>query len=386
MCKIVMDSTLCCGCSACFDVCPKSAITMKEDIEGFLYPMIDHSRCVNCGLCEKVCPTRNQEKSQSLMETYAVYNTDEEIRMKSSSGGLFTLLAEQVLKENGVVYGASFDSNFEVEHIRVTSFAELELLRGSKYVQSKLNGIYNLCKQDLEMGKKVLFTGTPCQIAALKTFLRKSFDNLICMDIICHGVPSRMVWRRYLEYRVMLAKSKIKQIAFRVKDKGWKQFGIKFTFENSIPYYQEFQDDVYMKGFLRDLYLRPSCYDCKFKTKQRVSDITVADFWGINKLHPEWDDDKGMSLLLIHSTKGKIIIDSIFDRLFIKSVDFNMAISHNAAMVKSAAINKNRTIFFEKCRLQGNIVELIEQYSGIKRSLRKRISIWLRTKIKSLFR
>lgn len=382
VCELLSDKSLCCGCSACYDVCPKSAIKMVEDNEGFLYPVIDKDKCIECRLCEKICPTKNKENNQSLLEAYAAYNTDENIRMKSSSGGVFTLLAEYVLKNHGVVYGAAFDENFEVQHIRVGCIEELECLRGSKYVQSKLDGIYDLCKKDLDTEKQVLFTGTPCQIAALKSFLRKDYDNLICMDIICHGVPSRMVWRKYLEHRINFAKSKIVQIAFRMKDEGWKQYAVKFTFANSTAYCKNYQDDIFMKGFLRDLYLRPSCYDCQFKTKERVSDITVADFWGIDKLHPEWDDDKGMTLLIVHSQAGKKVLEKVKTYLFLECVNIDEAIKFNPSMVKSVAVNKNRELFFKGIDSQCNIEKFINSYVDNCYSLRKRISIWLRTFIK----
>ena len=378
---VIDDNKLCCGCSACSDICSKHAIKMVEDSEGFLYPVVDKDKCVDCGLCENICPTKNVKKNQSLLEAYAVYNTDENIRMMSSSGGIFTLLAELILNDNGIVYGAAFDDNFEVEHIRVETTGDLEKLRGSKYVQSKCDGIYKLCKKDLDDGKKVLFTGTPCQVAALKTFL-KDYDNLFCMDIVCHGVPSRMVWRKYLEHRVNCAKNKIKHIAFRLKNEGWKQYAIKFTFADSIAYCTKFSDDIFMKGFLQDLYLRPSCYDCKFKSRERVSDITLADFWGIDKLYPQWDDDKGMSLVVVHSKKGENILEYISKNLFMKSVNLDDAINYNSAMIKSVAMNKHRDMFFNSIGSQENIESYIGSYVNKQYSLRKRISVWLRSFIK----
>lgn len=383
---LVSEKALCCGCSACYDICPKSAISMVEDSEGFLYPTINKDKCVNCGLCEKVCPTQNKQNSQSLMKAFAAYNTDQEIRLQSSSGGLFTLFAESILGNNGVVYGAAFDDNFEVEHIRITNVENLNLLRGSKYVQSKLDGIFKLCKNDLEINKYVLFTGTPCQVAALKSYLKKDYVNLFCMDIICHGVPSRMVWRQYLEYRVNFAKSKIAQIAFRLKNEGWKQYAVKFTFANSTAYCQKFQDDVFMNGFLKDLYLRPSCYNCQFKTKERVSDFTVADFWGIDKIHPEWDDDKGMTLLIVHSLKGNDLVESVKEKLFLKDVNLDEAISYNSSMTKSVAMNKKREAFFKENINANNIEKIIGRYIKAHYSLRKRLSIWLRSRLRRMFK
>lgn len=361
--ELYKNKTECCGCSACYDVCPKQAITMTEDSEGFLYPAIDETKCIKCGLCEKVCPVKNEQENKSLLKSYAAYNKDEEIRLKSSSGGIFTLLAEQILQSKGVIYGAAFDKNFEVEHIRIEKAEELEKLRGSKYVQSCCNGIFNQCKQDLNAGRQVLFTGTPCQISALKSYLNKTYDNLVCMDIICHGVPSRKVWRKYLEYRVNFAKSKIAQIAFRLKNEGWKQYAVKFTFANSTAYCENLHNDIFMRGFLKDLYLRPSCHNCKFKTKERISDITVADFWGIDKLHPEWDDDKGMSLVIVHTEKGGKLLGNIKTQLFIKEVEFDKAILANSAMVKSAIQNPLRGKFFKEIDECKDIDKLIRDHT-----------------------
>lgn len=364
--KLFDSKELCCGCSACHDVCPKSAITMIEDSEGFLYPIIDKDICVDCGLCKEICPITNKKLTRSLLEAYAAYNINEDIRLKSSSGGIFTLLAENILNNQGIVYGATFDENFEVQHIRVEHLKDLALLRGSKYVQSKLDGIYKLCKKDLEIGKLVLFTGTPCQIFGLKNFLRKNYFNLVCMDIVCHGVPSRMVWREYLEHHIKCAKSKIKQIAFRLKDEGWKQYAVKFTFANSTAYHQKFINDIFMRGFLKNLYLRPSCYNCSFKTKERISDITVADFWGIDKLHPEWDDNKGMTLLIVHTAHGQTLLDNIRKNIFLKKVILADTVKYNSAMVKSVSKHINRERFFSTISKQKNMSSHIEHHLKIR--------------------
>ena len=362
---LIIEKSKCCGCSACHDICPKQAITMIEDVEGFLYPEIDESKCIHCGLCEKICPIKSTKKNDSFLKAYAAYNLNEDIRLKSSSGGIFTLIAENILAENGVVYGAAFDESFEVQHIRVGRVEELEFLRGSKYVQSKLDGVYNLCKKDLEIGRQVLFTGTPCQVSALKSFLRKDYANLVCMDIICHGVPSRMVWRKYLEYRVNFAKSKITQIAFRLKNEGWKQYAVKFTFANSTAYCQNHHEDLFMRGFLNNLYLRPSCYKCQFKSKERTSDVTVADFWGIDRLHSEWNDDKGMTLLVVHSDKGKFLLENIQKYCFIKEVDFDEGIKYNPAMVKVPVQHHKRGEFFDRVYENAEVWRLVDKFTKL---------------------
>ena len=360
--QLYNEKNQCCGCSACQDTCPKNAITMVEDKEGFLYPVINKKRCVDCGMCYNVCPNINVKAKESLLKAYAAYNKNEKIRLKSSSGGIFTLITEDILKKNGVVYGAAFNENFEVKHIRITNIIELEKLRGSKYVQSKCNGIYSECKRDLDSGMNVLFSGTPCQIEALKCYLKKPYDNLFCVDIICHGVPSRLVWRKYLQYRVNFAKSKIEQIAFRLKNEGWKQFAVQFVFANGTAYCQNLHKDIFMRGFLKNLYLRPSCYACKFKTKERVSDITLADFWGINNIYHDVDDDKGMSLVIVHSREGLNLFEKLKTSMFYREANLNEALIYNSSMIKSVMPNKNRVKFFEEIQ-NDNFNEIVIKYT-----------------------
>lgn len=377
--NILVTKNQCCGCSACQDVCPKNAITMVEDKEGLLYPVIDENKCIDCGMCCNVCPSINVKTKESLLKAYAAYNKNEKIRLKSSSGGIFTLIAEDILKKNGIVYGAAFDENFEVKHIRITNITELEKLRGSKYVQSNCNGIYSKCKRDLDSGMNVLFSGTPCQIEALKCYLKKSYDNLFCIDIICHGVPSRLVWRKYLQYRVNLAKSKIEQIAFRLKNEGWKQYAVQFVFANGTAYCQNLHKDIFMRGFLKNLYLRPSCYACKFKTKERISDITLADFWGINNIYPDIDDDKGISLVIVHSIKGSNLFEKLKTNMFCIEVNIDNAIKYNKSMIISVKNNIERNKFFSELLKYDYIETLIEKYSKdtFKEKLKKYLKVIL---------
>lgn len=322
----------CCGCQACAQICPTKCISMKADGESFLYPVVDAELCVNCGLCEKVCPIINEiALSTKQPDAYAAYNLDEGVRMASSSGGIFTLLAETILKENGVVYGAALERE-NVKHIRVTDMNGVALLRGSKYVQSDIGLTYLQAQEDLERGKKVLYTGTPCQIAGLKSFLRKEYKNLFAMDIICHGVPAPLVWQKYIEFREQKAGMAASKMFFRHKKYGWKRFSVFFEFANKTLYIKKFPDDLFMQAFLDNLCLRPSCYACSFKTITRVSDITVADFWGIENVCPEMDDDKGMSLILLHSKEGLDFFVSMCDKLCYKAVDLNDAIRGNPSI------------------------------------------------------
>ena len=308
----------CCGCGACVQICPKQCISMSEDNEGFLYPHVNSAICIDCGLCEKVCPVINQNEPNEPLAVYAAKNTNEEIRLKSSSGGIFTLLAEQVITEGGVVFGARFNEGWEVIHDYTETVEGLEAFRGSKYVQSFIGDNFKVAKQFLNNGRKVLFSGTRCQIAGLKKFLQKDYENLLTVEVVCHGVPSPMVWRDYLEYkRAERAAGKntvssslnelpvITGISFRDKTNGWKKYGFKICYaaskaaENSVSKsgnkanceITPFKEDLLMKGFLKDIYLRPSCYHCAARQGKSGADISIADYWGIQSIHPEIDDD-----------------------------------------------------------------------------------------------
>jgi len=275
----IIEKKNCSGCHACYSICPKQCIKMCEDEEGFWYPQIDKEQCVNCGACKKVCPVLKEYQPNPRGKAYACINKDEGIRMKSSSGGIFTLLASAVIEQGGVVFGVAFDSDFSAFHTYVEDKTELEKLRGSKYVQSRIFDTYKKVKEYLDLKRIVLFSGTPCQIGGLKTYLGKEYDNLIMQDIICHGVPSPLVWQKYITLRETKAGSKIGRTFFRHKKYGWKTYSVRFEFSNRTEYEQIFSKDLFMRAFLANLCLRPSCYNCHFKSKERESDITLADFW-----------------------------------------------------------------------------------------------------------
>ena len=338
----------CCGCFACANICPKSCIEMLSDNEGFLYPKVYKDKCVDCGLCEKVCPIINKPKTAENKQTaLAVINKDESIRLNSSSGGVFSLLASNIIENGGVVFGAALSEDCKsASHISAQTLQELELLRGSKYVQSKIGNTYKEVKTFLENGKKVLFSGTPCQVSGLYTFLGKEYENLFTCDFICHGVPSPLVWEKYVELREKKAASKTRRTFFRHKKYGWKMYSVQFIFKNCTEYIQIINNDLYMRGFLANLYLRPSCYDCKFKGINRPSDITLADFWGVEKVCPEMYDNKGTSLLILNSDKGKKLFGLISDGTVNKEVDLNVAISFNSAAIKSVVVPQKRNDFF----------------------------------------
>ena len=334
---------------------------MVANEEGFLYPKINDKQCINCSLCEKKCPVLNPLiKDDEKTFAYAVINNNEEIRLQSSSGGVFTALAENVIRQNGIVFGAKFDSDFNVIHGYTDSIEGLSDFRGSKYVQSAIGEAYKDCKNFLDEDRLVLFTGTPCQIAGLQSFLGKKYDNLLLVDIICHGVPSPLLWTEYKKTLEKKFASQIVKTAFRRKDYGWKQYSLAVTFGNASEYCNTLRQDSYLKLFLKDVCLRESCYNCKYKTEKRIADITIADFWGIQNEYLELDDDKGTSFVITHSDKGQKIIENL-SACIIKQIPLEKGVKYNPSFVRSVIRPKKRDIFFMD----------LEEYSENKISLEK---------------
>lgn len=334
----IKDKQECCGCHACMTACPAHCITMKADEQGFLYPVADKNACTDCGLCEKVCPIINQDVSRKPIKVYAAKCGDEQVRMQSSSGGIFTLLAESVIKDGGVVFGAKFTEHWDVIHAWADSMDGISVFRGAKYVQSTIGNTYREAKDILLQGRKVLFTGTPCQIAGLKKFLRKDYENLVTIDIVCHGVPSPLVWQTYLSANCRKQPSPITGISFRDKTYGWKKY--RFHIRRAGSAEKPSAGNIYMKGFLKDLYLRPSCHACPARSGKSGSDITLGDFWGVHKFYPQMDDDKGTSLVLVNSDKGKALYEPIekehTEAKLEEALQENPSISHDAAQSRYA--------------------------------------------------
>lgn len=353
----------CSGCHACANVCPKQCISMKSDNEGFCYPQIDKDKCINCNLCEKVCPIINiPNKVNDKITAYACKNKDNETRNTSSSGGVFSLLCDYVISQNGIVFGAAFDENFNVKHIYAEELKECERFRGSKYVQSKIGDTYTKAKKFLDNGKIVLFSGTPCQISGLDSFLMKKYENLIMVDVACHGVPSPLVYKKYIKSLEEKNKSKVSFLSFRDKSTGWSKYSFIVDFKDGKKIKEIGSDNIYMKGFLSDIYLRPSCYDCRFKKPITSADITLADYWGIQNIHQEFDDDKGVSLVLVNTKKGQDILEKISSNMKVIKTDIEYAMENNPYIVGSVKYNKNRDKFFkliEKEDLESSIIKSI---------------------------
>lgn len=352
----ITDKSGCCGCEACRSVCPKKCISMESDKEGFLYPKVDLSQCIDCKLCEKVCPVLHPIASTESPLVYAGINNDLSIRLNSSSGGIFTLIAERIIQQKGVVFGACFDEQWNVVHSYTESEAGLSRFRGSKYVQSRIGDSFIQAKRFLDEGREVLFSGTPCQIAGLKNFLRKPYQNLLTVDLVCHGVPSPKVWQKYLNesacnaYNIKRRKTsfsltdKINSVSFRSKENGWKKYNIKIEYKNGKKDVISADRNIYMNAFLSDLTLRPSCYTCSAKLNHVQSDITLADFWGVDQLHPEIDDDKGCELILVHNNHAQSLLESLDCQLYEQKMD--EVVAYNSSIVYSVKEPVNRNFFY----------------------------------------
>lgn len=337
----------CCGCEACYNACPTKCIFMEYDEEGFKYPRVDEKRCINCSRCEKVCPIlAERKKSDDYAEGYAAINTNESTRLISSSGGVFALLAQETIDSGGIVVGVAMSEDCRrAQHIIIDRKDDLKLLLGSKYLQSDIGNIYQKIKEELNNKKKVLFSGTPCQVAALHSFLGKEkTEDLICVDLICHGVPSPGLWEKNVEYIEQKTRSTLKNVSFRHKKEQMNsEYGI--LYQNTC--YNSKDEDLYFRMFMKEYSLRLSCYNCKFKGVSRDSDITLGDFWGIDDFCPKMDDGKGVSLVVIQSIEGKKIFDSIKCHLKTKPVDIKKVFeTHNEAMLKSSKLPPDREDFW----------------------------------------
>lgn len=361
----------CCGCSACFNICPVQAITMQEDREGFKYPKIDERSCINCGKCEKACPVLHAETAGRTLHPafYAVWNRQDEARLSSSSGGVFRVLAEDVLADGGVVYGAAFDVHNRLRHVRAESADALVPLTGSKYVQSEIGTAFCQVRADLKNGRRVLFTGTPCQVAGLYAFLGCDDANLLTADVLCHGVPSPAVFERYLESLGVGEKCRIE---FRNKDNGWKKYEVVV----GDRVHETFRANAYMKGFLSNLYLRPSCASCRFVGCRRPGDLTLGDFWGAGNFRKRYDDDKGTSLVLLNSPKARSIFQTLQDKFSLaEQVPSDSAVPFNPSLVHASKPDARRAAFFDDFEAGKSWEELAASYITTEKPPRRKTGI-----------
>lgn len=369
----------CTGCTACTSICPNKSIVMKTDEYGFLYPQIGTS-CLQCGLCETVCPIMNHEMPIQDMLVYAAYALDERIREQSSSGGILSIIANNIIDQGGCVYGAAYGEDFTVQHICVDDKKDLLLIRGSKYAQSNLGNSFTEIKKFLDDGRKVLFTGTPCQVAGLKKYLKKDYENLILIDFVCHSVPSPLIWRKYISYRAKIDNGgKLPcEINLRSKKTGWSmwKYSVSYKYSSGKRYSRKSGDDLYMKLFLEGYIDRPSCEKCVFKGFNRVSDITLGDFWGIWNIVPDMDDNKGTSLLLTHSFKGRQLLCNISPLIKCEEIELNekLLLEYNPAISTTVSIPKSRKKIID--------LALNDSFDTIEKSIEEKNT----SKIKKIFR
>lgn len=354
----------CCGCTACKHICPTNAIEMVADKEGFLYPSINQQLCIDCGQCKKVCAFQNGYDTSNNLEqpkVYAAKHKNESIRMDSTSGGAFTAISDYILDNNGVIFGVSFDDNMHVVHQMAKTIRERDKFKGSKYVQSDLKNVYMEIKQLLKKDIYVLFTGTPCQTAGLSRYLSSSkTEKLILCDIICHGTPSPLMWREHIKHLEMKMKQTIKEYKFRDKSIGWRGANVTIKFKGKkIAKYSIAK--TFTNLYFSHNIIRPACHNCKYTNLQRTSDITIADFWGIEKHMQDFDDNKGVSLVFVNTEKGDQVFKNIIKDIIVKTSNTNECIQPQ--LKEPTKKSKLRNQFWDDYNLKG-YAYVVKRYGG----------------------
>ena len=386
----------CCGCGACYSICPKKAIKMTEDKNGFIYPQIDKDKCVQCGLCKMVCNYQKNHEAFKPIAGYVATNTNHDQLMKSSSGGAFSAFATEMLQNGGVVYGAAYemkDGNYTLRHIRIDMIEELPKVQGSKYVQSYIFDVLPCIKKDLESGQKVLFSGTPCQVDALNGYLKKEYDNLYTVDIICHGVPSQKLLNDYIH----TLSDSVEAFEFRDKKKGWKDYYISYCAKSKNKNIHCRLSSFY-EYFLQGKLDRENCYSCKYACEMRYSDITIGDYWGIEHVHPELFHEKkwrdriydGISSILVNTEKGMELVKETAS-LELVSSDYARIAANNVQLREPSHYNEDREEILKLYHTDGYdaVDEKFNKTLGSKRvmlTLKASIPIGLKKKLKELVR
>lgn len=343
-------TTNCCGCGVCSNVCTQNCIEMTLDAEGFLFPTVNTKMCVHCGICENVCPINQKKEIISSPVVIGAFSKEDTLRYESSSGGVFSVLATEIISQGGVVCGVEFDAiNQNARHVIINKIDDLAKLRGSKYIQSEVGSVYIDVKKYLLAGRKVLFSGTPCQIAGLRSFLRKDYDNLLCVEVICHGVPSTGLWGNYIQEIEKKENKRVVNVLFRNKKYSWSEFGLSKEYSDLSQKFLFSFEDPFFRMFNSNLCLRKSCYKCEFKGLNTKADISLGDFWHVDEINSKLDDGKGISIVLLCTNKGKDFFYRISHKMniCIKDIDYETACRLNSAIVKSMPESDKRNQFFE---------------------------------------
>ncbi len=341
----------CSSCAACANVCARSAISMQLDAEGFYRPVIDAQKCVQCGACERVCPWNKPVENPNVADvspkTVAAYAKEESVRLQSSSGGIFTVLAERVLDDGGVVVGVAQTASTRFGHIVVENKADLAKLRGSKYVQADVGLVYREVRSLLKAGRKVLFSGTPCQVAGLYAVLGNAASaDLFTVDIVCHGTPSVKVFEQSVREQEKVNNAVFSGVNFRDKTTGWSSYSLSCHFDNGQSLRMHHDRSKYMRLFLSRICQNVSCAECRYRKLPRIADITLGDYWGISKYHPEMDDNKGTSVVLLNTEHGKALFEAVADKVAQCDSKVEYAIAGNPCIVRSSTPHPKRAEFF----------------------------------------
>lgn len=345
---LISEKSRCCGCMACVDICPQNAIAAEADAEGFLYPKMNQALCINCRRCKDVCPFSDQEFGETPRQYFAVQAKSKTLREESTSGAVFPMIAEAILEQSGAVYGAGFNSSMQVVHRRAANRDNLNSLTKTKYVQSDTTGTFRCVQQDLQEGKEVLFVGTPCQVEALKRFLPKEYSNLLLVDLVCYGVPSPGVWARYIAYLEKTYHGKL--VSFQFRDKRGQNNGHLISYRiGDQEYVEDYEENLFISMYVSNCTLRPSCHVCPFISVKRSSDITLGDFWGIEKVFPNIDDGMGTSLVMLRSKRGIELWENLQNRFYY--LECSREAAEQPRLVSPTIPSPRRKLFFALFRV-----------------------------------
>lgn len=370
----IIEKNKCFGCSSCSQCCPKNAVAMEADYEGFLFPKIDSKKCIDCGLCVKKCPSLSPVSETNFeQECFSAVYTDKEVLEKSSSGGAFAAFALKILDEGGSVFGCAYDDDLNAVQIGIDLPEKLSRLQGSKYVSSDSKQTFIDAKTILDSGKKVLYSGRPCQIAGLLKFLGKEYENLITVDLVCHGVPSQLLFSKYLEWLGKKTGGTIIYYGFRDKDIGGWSCGGKFKTKTKTKT-MEASCDPYYASFLRGETYRLSCYECPFANSERIGDLTVCDFWGVEKFYPEIDTKNGVSGIIVNSEKGRKLLEKCSASFSIKKISIDELKMQNTNLNTPTPMPEKRKSVYQDCLVNGKFVPKVEFDSLLKFRLRRTVS------------